>query len=170
MTDIDRSEARLRLQLGEAGAALLRLSESTPVAATALIKLVQVVADEAARTPRFAKALSGVLAAVAEPASPQLAPVAATPVEKQPAERKSVARRGKRSPGPFDPFAAYRTDGEDGLRARLAPLELEQLKDIVAEHNMDYDRLAMRWRTASKLHDRIVERVKASSTKGDVFR
>lgn len=165
MTDIDRTEAQLRLHIGEAGAALLRLSESTPAAAAALIKLVQVVADEAARTPRFAKAVAGAIAAAAEPASPQSAPMPAKSAAKKPA-----ARRGKRSPGPFDPFAVYQADGEEGLRARLAPLELEQLKDIVAEHNMDYDRLAMRWRTASKLHDRIVERVKAAWTKGDAFR
>lgn len=168
MTDVDRTEARLRLNIGEAGAALLRLSENSPAAASALIKLVQVVADEAARTPRFAKALSGAIAAAGEPVAatePVPAPAAVRPVEKKPG-----VRRGKRSPGPFDPFAVYRTDGEDALRARLAPLELEQLKDIVAEHNMDYDRLAMRWRTASKLHDRIVERVKAASAKGDAFR
>ncbi|MGV9744199.1 hypothetical protein ACWDTG_04710 [Rhodococcus zopfii] len=166
MTDIDRTEARLRLHIGEAGAAVLRLNEGSPAVATALTKLVQVIADEAARTPRFARALAGAIAAAGEPAAaPAPAPVPVTPVEKKPA-----ARRGKRSPGPFDPFAVYRADGEDGLRARLAPLELEQLKDIVAEHNMDYDRLAMRWRTASKLHDRIVERVKAAWTKGDAFR
>ncbi|MFZ2526863.1 MAG: hypothetical protein WAX14_04290, partial [Rhodococcus sp. (in: high G+C Gram-positive bacteria)] len=105
---------------------------------------------------------------VAAPTSaPQPAAAAPGPA---PAAKKTPARRGKRSAGPFDPFAVYRADGEDGLRARLAPLDLEQLKDIVAEHNMDYDRLAMRWRTASKLHDRIVERVRAASTKGDAFR
>ncbi|WP_068162560.1 hypothetical protein [Rhodococcus phenolicus] len=169
MTDIDRTEAQLRLHIGEAGAALLRLSESAPSAATALVALVQAVADEAARTPRFAKALTAAIAASGDLVAPT-PPAPARAVAAKPAEKKAAARRGKRSPGPFDPFAVYRADGEDGLRARLAPLDLEQLKDIVAEHNMDYDRLAMRWRTASKLHDRIVERVKAAWTKGDAFR
>ncbi len=74
---------------------------------------------------------------------------------------------GKRAPGPFVPF---RDGGEAGLREKLAPLDVEQLEDIVAEHAMDHDRLAMRWRTPKKLQDRIVERVKALTTKGDAFR
>ncbi|MGN0039958.1 MAG: hypothetical protein ACI39A_02885, partial [Rhodococcus sp. (in: high G+C Gram-positive bacteria)] len=77
---------------------------------------------------------------------------------------------GKRAPGPFDPFAVYREAGEPGLRVQLDVLDAERLKDIIAEHAMDYDKLAMRWRTPSKLRDRIVERVKALTTKGDVFR
>ncbi|MGX7732181.1 hypothetical protein ACWPOB_23365 [Rhodococcus sp. 2H158] len=161
MTDtVDRDEARLRLQIGEASAAMLRLQGSSPAAATALVRLVQVIADEAARTPRFANALASALTATGE-ATPPAAP----------APRKApAARRGTRAPGPFDPFAAFRDGGEAGLRAQLAPLDVEQLKDIVAEHAMDYDRLAMRWRTPKKLQDRIVERVKALTTKGDAFR
>ena len=165
MTDtVDRTTARLRLQIGEAGAAVLRLHEGTPDAATALVKLVQVIADEAARTPRFAKALAAVLAPAGEPAA------ATAPAPRKAPTSRPAARRTKRAPGPFDPFAVYRDGGESGLRERLAPLENEQLKDVIAEHAMDYDRLAMRWRTPKKLQDRIVERVRALTTKGDVFR
>lgn len=157
---VDRDAARLRLQIGEASAALLRLQGSSPAAATALVRLVRVIADEAARTPRFAHALAAALAATGETPSPAV-----------PAQRKApAARRGKRAPGPFDPFVAFRDGGEAGLREKLAPLDVEQLKDIVTEHAMDYDRLAMRWRTPKKLQDRIVERVRALTTKGDAFR
>ncbi|MGI1847616.1 MULTISPECIES: hypothetical protein [Rhodococcus] len=156
---VDRDEARLRVQIGEASAALMRLQGSSPAAATALVRLVQVIADKAARTPRFAHALASALTAPGEAPSPAPAP-----------RKAPAARRGTRAPGPFDPFAAFRDGGEAGLRAKLAPLDVEQLKDIVAEHAMDYDRLAMRWRTPKKLQDRIVERVKALTTKGDAFR
>ncbi|MFC4605727.1 hypothetical protein [Rhodococcus kronopolitis] len=166
------AEARLRVQVAEAQAALLKLGADSPAAATSLVRLIQVIAAEAARTPRFAKALGEVLAPAAEPVGPTSgAPAsAATPVA-VPTRRAPAAPRGKRAPGPFDPFEVHRGGGGSaGLRERLRPLEVDQLKDIIAEHAMDYDRLAMRWRTASKLQDRIVERVEAHASKGDAFR
>lgn len=175
------------MQIGEATAALLRLDDTAPGTAGQLVALVRVVADEAARTPRFAKSLSTVLSqgAVSPGAGPasgtggtssvRYALGAADPDNTAPAHdtapaQKAPARRGKRAPGPFDPFAVYREAGEPGLRVQLDALDAERLKDIIAEHAMDYDKLAMRWRTPSKLRDRIVERVKALTTKGDVFR
>ncbi|MFD6893443.1 hypothetical protein ACFWB0_02685 [Rhodococcus sp. NPDC060086] len=154
-------DARLRVQIGEAGAALLRLNGSAPNAAGSLVALVRVIADEAARNQRFASAVAGALGHTAETAPPAV--TAAAP-------RKTPARRATRAPGPFDPFDAFRDGGEAGLRDRLAPLDVDRLKDIIAEHAMDYDKLAMRWRTPSKLQERIVDRVKALSTKGDAFR
>ncbi|WP_346765373.1 hypothetical protein [Rhodococcus sp. 105337] len=193
MTKPDTGEARLRMQIGEATAALLRLDDTAPGTAGQLVALVRVVADEAARTPRFAKSLSTVLSqgALSPGAGPASGPGgawnvryalgAADPENTAPAHdtapegsvapaQKAPARRGKRAPGPFDPFAVYREAGEPGLRVQLDVLDAERLKDIIAEHAMDYDKLAMRWRTPSKLRDRIVERVKALTTKGDAFR
>lgn len=188
MTKPGTGEARLRMQIGEATAALLRLDDAAPGAAGTLVALVRVVADEAARTPRFARALSAVLAPDAGPApagasasSPQGAARAAAS-QKGPSSQteavsssaslpgKAPARRSRRAPAPFDPFVLYRDGGEAGLRDELGTLDVEALKDIIAEHAMDYDKLAMRWRTPSKLRDRIVERVKALTTKGDAFR
>ncbi|MFD3810732.1 hypothetical protein [Rhodococcus sp. NPDC058639] len=163
------------MQIGEATAALLRLDEAAPGTAGQLVALVRVIADEAARTPRFAKSLSAVLSPGAAPAgaggasSVRHALGTADPENTAPAQR-APARRGKRAPGPFDPFAVYREAGEPGLRTQLGDLDVERLKDIIAEHAMDYDKLAMRWRTPSKLRDRIVERVQSLTTKGDVFR
>ncbi|TWH10526.1 hypothetical protein L618_000400000070 [Rhodococcus rhodochrous J45] len=165
-TDTDMAQARLRVRIGEASSALLRLDEAAPGTGGALVALVQVIADEAARTPRFAKALAGALSVTADPSTPTPAP---TPVAR-PAAARTSARRSRRAPGAFDPFVVYRESGEATLRERLSSLGVEQLKDIIAEHAMDYDKLAMRWRTPSKLQDRIVERVKALTTKGDAFR
>ncbi|MDO1484948.1 Uncharacterised protein [Rhodococcus rhodochrous] len=165
-TDTDMAQARLRVRIGEASSALLRLDEAAPGTAGALVALVQVIADEAARTPRFAKALAGALSVTADPSVPAPAPATAA----RPAAARTSPRRSRRAPGAFDPFAVYRESGEATLRERLASLGVEQLKDIIAEHAMDYDKLAMRWRTPSKLQDRIVERVKALTTKGDAFR
>jgi hypothetical protein len=165
-TDTDMAQARLRVRIGEASSALLRLDEAAPSTAGALVALVQVIADEAARTPRFAKALAGALSVTADPSAPTPAPAPAA----RPAAARTSARRSRRAPGAFDPFVVFRESGEATLRERLSTLGVEQLKDIIAEHAMDYDKLAMRWRTPSKLQDRIVERVKALTTKGDAFR
>ncbi|WP_413767862.1 hypothetical protein [Rhodococcus pyridinivorans] len=164
--DTDMAQARLRVRIGEASSALLRLDEAAPGTAGALVALVQVIADEAARTPRFAKALAGALSVTADPSAPTPAPAPAA----RPAAARTSARRSRRAPGAFDPFVVFRESGEATLRERLSSLGVEQLKDIIAEHAMDYDKLAMRWRTPSKLQDRIVERVKALTTKGDAFR
>jgi hypothetical protein len=136
-----------------AGQALLALDEAgrSDLSRT-LGQLLTVIADEAARSSRFANALQRALTS---------APTSAEPV---------VRRSGRRAPGPFDPFAVYAEAGEDGLRTRLGKLDLEQLRDIVAEHGMDHDRLAMKWKDPVRVIDRIVERVAARSAKGSAFR
>lgn len=57
-----------------------------------------------------------------------------------------------------------------GLRERLATLDLEALRDIVAEHGMDHDRLAMKWKDNGRVIDRIVEKVATRTAKGSAFR
>lgn len=136
-----------------AGDSLLALvDKATPELAATLARLVTVVADEAVRSPRFANALSRALAGADVTAS--------TPARKG----------GRRAPGAIDPYEVYATDGESGLRDALARLDLEQLRDIVAEHGMDNDRLAMKWKDANRVIDRIVDRVKARAAKGSAFR
>jgi len=108
------------------------------------------VAAEAGRTPRFANALEAALRPAGELAAPK--------------------RTGRRAKGPFDPFAVYAETGEVGLRERLATLDLEALRDIVAEHGMDHDRLAMKWKDNGRVIDRIVEKVATRTAKGSAFR
>jgi hypothetical protein len=136
-----------------AGQALLGLHDSgRPALATTLARLVEVVAGEAARSGKFAGALERAL----------------TVGDAPPAQ--AMRRTGRRTPGLLDPFAVYTDVGEVGLRERLAALDLEQLRDIVAEHGMDHDRLAMKWKDPERVIGRIVERVAARSAKGSAFR
>ena len=134
------------------GDALLVLAEANPELARTLAQTVTAVAAEAARSPRFARAI---INATQAPSGGDSAP-----------ER----RHGRRARGPFDPFALYAEIGEQGLRDRLSGLPIDQLRDIVAEHRMDHDRLAMKWKDPARVVERIIERVKTRSVKGDVFR
>lgn len=153
---LDAETLRRRRSVTDAESSLVALVAANPAAGEALSRLVQVIAAEAARTPRFAKALADALGSSA-------------PVSPAPA-RKAVSSRSRRSKGLLDPFAVFAVSGEAGLRARLGTLSADQLKDIVAEQGMNHDGAAMRWKTPSRLMDRIVERVWARSTKGEVLR
>ncbi|MBF9134736.1 hypothetical protein I0C86_38270 [Plantactinospora sp. S1510] len=132
---------------------LSQLAAARPEVAVPLARLISVVADEAIRTGRFATALQRALASDAHTAT-------AAPVR----------RSGRRAPGVLDPFAVFAERGEAGLRSTLAELDLEQLRDIVAEHGMDHDRLAMKWKDSSRVVDRIIEKVEARTAKGSAFR
>lgn len=88
----------------------------------------------------------------------------------KPQSRPLSRRRGGRRPaGVLDPFALCQR-GEEELRRQLQALEIEQLKDIVAEHGMDSSKLAMKWRAPGRLIDLIVDTAKARLGKGDAFR
>jgi hypothetical protein len=138
--------------------------------------VLAVVIDRAVADAEFAEALLGALRG---PGAPQGAPQPegteslASNVGRQRKDRttgRSGVSRGsrRRSPGPFDPFLAYQA-GETELRRTLATCDLEQLRDIVAEHGMDYDRLALKWKSPDRLIDRIVETVSTRSRKGQAF-
>jgi hypothetical protein len=77
--------------------------------------------------------------------------------------------RHRRNPAPFDPFVIYE-QGESDLRIRLSELDLEGLKDIVAEHGMDPGKLVLKWKTKERILEHIVSTVQARSKKGDAFR
>lgn len=153
-------------QVPAAADALTALRSTRPELADALARVISVIADEASRSPQFANSLGGALASAggATSASGDAAPAS---VAVAPAPAKKSRRR---APGVLDPFAVYRDGDEAGLRARLGELDVEQLKDIIAEHGMDHDRLAMRWKTPKKLVDRVVEKVVAGAAKGSAFR
>lgn len=131
--------------------------------ADVLNNLTTVVVEEARRNPAFAARLSDALGR-AQSDSAAVAP------EAVPVPARARPKRGRRAPGPWDPYAVYAEVGEAGLREGLGELELEQLRDIVAEHGMNNDGLVMKWKTASRVIDRIVDRVVARAAKGDAFR
>jgi hypothetical protein len=80
-----------------------------------------------------------------------------------------ASRPHRRPPGVLDPFEIFR-EGEEALKARLEALDIEQLKDIVAEHGMDRARLAMKWKAKDRLIGLIVSTVASRARKGDAFR
>lgn len=175
----------LASQVAATGQSLLGLGSHDQVLAGQLSRLVQAVADEAARSPRFARALATAVFPDARTAKAGAA-LTNTLSTQDPLGRRGDAetatargqrsrptgagRSGRRSPGVLDPFAVYADTGESGLRQALATIDLEQLRDIVAEHGMDHDRLAMKWKSSDRVIGRIVERVEAVSSKGFAFR
>lgn len=129
---------------------------------TVLRNFVKVVSDEADRNPEFAERLRVVFESDTQrPSKRRSAASTAGPRATRPANR--------RPPAILDPVALV-AQGEESLRAELAPLTLDQLKDIVADYGMDRDRLVMKWRTASRVIDRIVEVSISRAQKGDAFR
>ncbi|MEU0499183.1 hypothetical protein [Mycobacterium sp. NPDC006124] len=150
-------------EVAAAAQALATLRTTRPELADALARVARAIADEAVRSPGFAGALTTALSPTA------IAGVSA--VSEAVCSASTPAKRSRRrEPGVVDPFAVYRDSEEGGLRASLGELDVEQLKDIIAEHGMDHDRLAMRWKTPKKLVDRIVEKVVAGAAKGSAFR
>ena len=78
-------------------------------------------------------------------------------------------RSHRRSPGVLDPFAEFER-GETELRARLEALDIEHLKDIIAENGMDASKLAMKWKDKDRLVSLIIDTVRDRIRKGDAFR
>jgi hypothetical protein len=153
-TESETIEASRQAQ--EAAQALAHLAETRPDLAASMARLITAVATEARRTNRFANALQAALAP--------------TGLNGPTGGLTASKRTGRRARGVLDPFAEYTASGEEGLRDRLGELGLEQLRDIVAEHGMDHDRLAMKWKDSSRVIDRIVAKVTARASKGSAFR
>ncbi len=84
------------------------------------------------------------------------------------AAKREPRRAARRAPGVLEPFALF-SEGEASLRDGLSRLDIEQLKDIIAEHGMDQSKLAMKWKSADRLVDFIVTTVSARARKGRAF-
>lgn len=153
-------------------AAIQQLAATHAGLAVVLAGLTTVVADEAARNAGFRVRLSEILVVGRQGDEAHLDGIEAAPPTDGPSEEpvKAAPKRGRRVPGPWDPYVVYAEVGEAGLKERLGALELEQLRDIVAEHGMNHDGKAMRWKTTDRVIGRIVERVVDRSGKGDAFR
>lgn len=157
-------DARRRMEYSAIGGALAQLDSKNPQAAQLIAGLTRVIIDEAEKSTRFAAALVGVVGSLRDDGAP--APVAVSAPRKRAPAKKKVARQ----PGAFDPFVVYRESGAVGLGERLASLDLEQLRDIIAEQELDTRKETARKRSLEVISAWIVERVEASENKGSVFR
>ena len=85
------------------------------------------------------------------------------------AEPGKKRAKNRRSAAPFDPFLVYQ-EGESALIGRLGSLNIEELRDVVAEFGMDPAKLALKWKSTDRLAEHIFSTVKTRVTKGDAFR
>ena len=120
-----------------------------------LSQVFEVILEEVRTRPGFSERLAQALNAdqAQEPSKPEPRPRA----------------RNRRSQPVLDPMQLYAA-GENCLRAGLANLSIEQLKDIIAEYGMDTRRLAMRWKQRARLEELIMTTVGERHAKGSAFR
>ena len=130
---------------------------------TVLANLARVLSDEADHNPEFAKRLQ-VVFGLSDVTRPAKATSAASRVD-----RKTTRPANRRPAAVLDPVALAEL-GEEALCAALAPLSIEELKDIVADYGMDQKRLVMKWRTPERVRQHIVEISITRAQKGDAFR
>lgn len=69
----------------------------------------------------------------------------------------------------IDPVQLARR-GEIELREELIKLNIEQLRDVVAEYGMDTGKLVLKWRNPERIVERIVEVARSRAQKGNAFR
>lgn len=125
------------------------------------------IAEEAERNPEFKVRLQTAIGTDANPKRTKTQPknqnekAATGAVDKRPSNR--------RAPAVLDPVHLAR-QSEEALRAKLRELEIEQLRDIVAEYGMDTGKLVMKWRDAHRVIDRIVDVARSRAQKGSAFR
>jgi len=77
-------------------------------------------------------------------------------------------QKSKRNPSLINPYELIK-QGEDILKTNLAPMDIEQLKDVILEHNMDSAKLAMKWKDKDRLISLIIDMANRRIAKGNVF-
>ena len=130
---------------------------------TILRNFAKVVSDEVERNPEFAEQLR-VAFKLEIPTDPAKTASSASKTASK------IGRPANRRPAAVIDPVAFALQGEQVLRAELALLTLDQLRDIVADYGMDPGRLVMKWKTPNRVIDRIVEISLSRAHKGDVFR
>jgi hypothetical protein len=169
------SNSANKTQIAEARmlAAIQQLATAHGELAGVLARLTALVAEEAFQNAAFGDRLNQVLIVDRghkKAVTPHETRTTAAASTFSGVPAKARPKRARRAPGPWDPYKVYAEVGEAGLRERLSRLELEQLRDVIAEHGMNTDGLAMRWTKADRVVGRIVDRVVDRAGKGDAFR
>ena len=83
--------------------------------------------------------------------------------------KESRRKTHRRSPAAIDPIKVIE-EGEEKLKIELSNLDIERLKDIIAEFGMDTSKLAMKWKNKDRLINHIVTFSVQRIKKGDAFR
>ncbi len=127
--------------------------------------LSEIIADEAERNRAFRRRLEEAL-------SPRQIDLPSAEQERPHADQATTRgsrKGGRRTPAALDPLALAR-QSQEALTRELSALDIEQLKDVVAQYGMDSGKLVMKWKDSARIIERIVELAMARSTKGDAFR
>ncbi|MGH2504479.1 MAG: hypothetical protein ACRDID_18385, partial [Ktedonobacterales bacterium] len=111
--------------------------------------------------------LSGALDSAAPQQPPQ--PAARPTTRSRKATPATPAPAPATAPTP-DPFAVYRAQGVEGLRAMLDALDLPTLRAIVRERRLDPARISARWTARERVISLIIDQVKARANHGQAFR
>lgn len=135
---------------------------------TVLRDLAEAVANEAEHNPKFAERLEKICGHQTFGATPDSTKNAGSSFRED-ASTESRKRGNRRAPAMLDPVALA-DQGEEVVRAQLTPLDLDQLRDIVADYGMDPGKLVMKWKTPERVIEKIVEISLARARKGDAFR
>lgn len=130
---------------------------------------MEVVLSEMRANPTFAERVGAVLdPPLREPASQQ-AKEFQPRASRHPVAEGAAKRGNRRAASLVDPLTAIQS-GEQHLRSQLASLDLEQLRDVMADYRMDPSKLAMKWKDRERVIDHIVATSVERGQKGDAFR
>lgn len=136
-----------------------------------LNRIIVAVIEEAEKNEEFTQSIGNILIAGDTPANEITKPI---PLQKMLSDllfgATSTRSPKKRKPAKFDPIDVLSNGGEDKLRKSLEDLDVEQLKDIIAEYGMDPSKRAMKWKNKERLINHIFDTAKRRSSKGDAFR
>lgn len=77
-------------------------------------------------------------------------------------------KKSKRNPAKINPIRLWE-EGEEKLREEVAKLDVEELKDVIAEYGLDPKKSANRLKKREKLEELIFEGAKRTATRGDAF-
>lgn len=130
-----------------------------------LAALMREVIAEADTNPDFCARLEAALGANGRTTVRQKAPAGRPRDSRSPQPKRPSHRR---PPAVLDPVQLAR-EGEQQLREALGCLNLEQLRDVVADYGMDPGKLVMKWRDDERVVDRIVEVAVSRAHKGSAF-
>lgn len=93
--------------------------------------------------------------------------IKAKPSKMELANTKSK-KGNRREPAKINPFILLE-QGIGVLKTELEALNIEELKDVIAENGMDTAKLAMKWKDRNRLINHIIDTTQRRSSRGEAF-